>query len=319
MSTKLIPPITVTDSNLVANNAPETSQEDAATYDPGATYAKGDRVQVAETQTIYESAIASNTGNYPPDNLTSAADGEPAKWLKVMSTNPRAMFDGRVGTLTRGNEPFTAGTGNGLQFEIQPGRVVTDVVLFGLEGSVVTVEMIDPLEGVVYQRTRSLTATTGINNMYAYLFSPIERREDLAFLDLPNYGTATVRISIESGGGMAACGLCLIGQGKVIGLPQWGLTVGIRDYSRVEDNEFGITDIVQRGFVRRANLDLLLEKNQTNGVYRTLVKYRATPAVWVGYEEYEPTLIYGVFINFETLYPHIAWDDCTLEIRGIQQ
>lgn len=317
MSTKLIPPIVINDSNLVATNAPETPQEDASTYDPGATYAKGARVQVPTIHTIYESSEASNTGNYPPDNLTPAADGQPAKWLKVMATNPRAMFDGRVGTLTTGNEPWPVGTGNGLQIEIAPGRVVTNVVLFGLEGSAVTVEMDDPVEGVVYQRMRSLTSNTGINNMHAYLFSPIERRTDLAFLDLPNYGTATIRISIESGAGVAACGLCLIGQGRNLGLPKWGINAGIRDYSRVEDNEFGITDFVQRGYVRRASIDLLLEKNQTNGVYRELAKWRATPVVWVGYEDYEPTLIYGVFSSFEILYPHAAFDDCAIEIRGI--
>ncbi|MCP1317585.1 hypothetical protein [Halomonas sp. 707B3] len=317
MSAKLIPPITIDDTNLVATNAPETPQEDAATYDPGATYAKGARVQVPDTHTIYESAIANNTGNYPPDNLKPAADGQPAKWLRVMATNPRAMFDGRVGTLTTGNQPWIVGTGNGLQIEVAPGRVVNNIVLFGLVGVSVTAEVDDPVEGVVWQRTRSLTANTGINNMYAYLFDPIERRTDIAFLDLPSYGTATIRISIESGGGEAACGLCLIGQGKNLGLPQWGINAGIRDYSRIEDDEFGITDFVQRGYVRRASIDLLLEKNQTNGVYRYLAKYRATPAVWVGYEEYEPTLIYGVFTSFDIIYPHAAFDDCSIEIRGI--
>jgi len=317
MSAKLIPPITIDDTNLVATNAPETPQEDAATYDPSATYAKGKRVQVPETHTIYESAIADNTGNYPPDNLKPAADGQPAKWLRVMATNPRAMFDGRVGTLTTGNVAWPVGSGTGLQIEIAPGRVAPNVVLFGVEGSAVTVEVDDPKEGIVYQRTRSLVSTSGINNMYAYLFAPIERRTDIAFLDLPNYGTAKIRISIESGSAIAACGLCLIGQGKNLGLPQWGINAGIRDYSRVEENEFGITDFAQRGYVRRASIDLLLEKNQTNGVYRELAKYRATPAVWVGYEEYEPTLIYGVFTSFEIIYPHAAFDDCSIEIRGI--
>tara|TARA_R110002049_G_scaffold190570_2_gene359262 strand:+ start:29522 stop:30481 length:960 start_codon:yes stop_codon:yes gene_type:complete len=319
MSAKLIPPIPITDENLIATNAPETPQEDAVTYDPGTTYAKGKRVQVPETHTIYESAIADNTGNYPPDHLTPSADGQPKKWLRVMATNPRAMFDGRVGTLTTGNVAWPVGIGTGLQIEMTPGRVVDCVVLFGLAGSSVTVEVVDPVEGVVYQRTRSLTSTTGINNMYAYLFSPIERRTDLAFLDLPSYGTANIRISIESGSGEATCGLCLIGQGKNLGLPLWGINAGIRDYSRLEEDEFGITDFVQRGYVRRASIDLLLRKNQTNGVYRTLAQYRATPVVWVGYQDFEPTLIYGVFINFDIIYPHAAFDDCSIEIRGIIQ
>lgn len=318
MSAKLIPPIEVTTEKLVSNNAPDTPEEEAATYDPAATYAKRDRVQVPDTHTIYESAIANNTDNYPPDNLTPAEDGQPAKWLKVMATNPRAMFDGRVGTFTKGSVAWPLGNGTGLQFEVQPGRVVTSVVLFGLAGQSVTVEVVDPVEGVVYERTRSLVSNAGINNMYAYLFAPIERRTDLAFLDLPNYGTAKIRVSIEGGSGEAACGLCLMGQSRNLGLPQWGLNAGIRDYSRIEDDQFGITDIVQRGYVRRASIDLLLEKNQTNGVYRELAKYRATPVVWVGYEDYEPTLIYGVFVNFEIVYPHVAWDDCSIEIRGVQ-
>lgn len=318
MTAKLIPPIEVNDTTLVANNAPDTPQEDAVTYDPAATYDKGARVQVPETHTIYEAVADGTTGKYPPDHLTLTASGEPAAWLEVMATNPRAMFDGRVGTLTTGNVAWPVGTGTGLQFEVTPGRVVNSVVLFGLAGESVTVEVNDPNEGVVYQRTRSLVSTAGINTMYAYLFSPIERRADLAFLDLPSYGTAKIRVSIESGSGEAACGLCLMGKSRDIGLTQWDLNAGIRDYSRIEDNQFGITDIVQRGYVRRATLDVILEKSQTNGVYRTLAKYRATPVVWVGYEDYEPTLIYGVFINFDIIYPHVAWDDCTIDIRGIQ-
>ncbi|WP_083024955.1 hypothetical protein [Vreelandella lionensis] len=317
MSAKLIPPIAITDDNLVATNAPETPQEDAATYDPGATYAKGARVQVPDTHTIYESAIANNTGNYPPDNLKPAADGQPAKWLRVMATNPRAMFDGRVGTLTTGNAAFPVGSGTGLQIEIAPGRVVNNIVLFGLVGVSVTAEVDDPVEGVVWQRTRSLTANTGINNMDAYLFAPIERRTDIAFLDLPSYGTATIRISIESGAGTAACGLCLIGQGKNLGLPQWGLGVGVLDYSRVEEDQWGIVDIQKGDYVKRGSIDLLVEKNQTNGLYRTLAQYRATPVAWVGYQEYEPTLIYGLFKSFDIIYPHAAYDDCAIEIKGI--
>lgn len=317
MSAKLIPPIAITDDNLVATNAPATPQEQASTYTSSETYAKGAWVQVPETHTIYESQIDGNTDNYPPDNLTPAADGQPPRWLRVMATNERAMFDGRIGTLTKANVAWPVGSGTGLQIEVTPGRVADCIVLFGLQGQSVTVEVIDPVEGVVYQRTRSLTATTGITTMYAYLFSPIERRTDLAFLDLPNYGTANVRISIESGSGEAACGLCLIGKGKSLGLPLWGINAGIRDYSRLEEDEFGITDFVQRGYVRRASIDLLLRKNQTNGVYRTLAQYRATPVVWVGYQDFEPTLIYGVFINFDIIYPHAAFDDCSIEIRGI--
>jgi len=315
---KLIPPVEITTERLIANNAPETSQEEAATYDPEATYAKKARVQVPETHTIYESAKDDNTGNYPPDHLTPDADGQPAAWLRVMSTNPRAMFDGRIGTLTSGNTEWAVGNGKGLQFEIAPGRVVNSVILFGLEGQAVTAEVVDPVEGVVFERRLSLVATTGINTMYAYLFSPIERRADLAFLDLPSYGTANIRISIDSGSGMARCGLCIVGQARQIGLTKWGINTGIINYSRIEDDQFGITDIRPRGFVRRASMDVLLEKNRTNGVYRDLAKYRATPVVWVGYQDFEPTLIYGVFSSFDIIYPHAAYNDCAIEIRGIQ-
>ena len=58
-----------------------------------------------------------------------------------MATNPRAMFDGRVGTLTTGNQPWIVGTGNGLQIEVAPGRVINNIVLFGLVGVSVTAEV----------------------------------------------------------------------------------------------------------------------------------------------------------------------------------
>lgn len=316
---KYIPPIEINDTRLIASNVPPTPQSEAATYDPSGTYNKGARVQIDQTRSIYEAFADGITGKYPPDNLVSTEENVPAPWQRVMTTNPGAMFDGRIGTYTRSSEPFLVGEGSGIQFEILPGYVVNTLVLFGLSGVAVRAEMIDPREGIVYDKIKSLTSNAGITNMYRYLFNPIERKTDVTFLDMPNYGTAKVRISIYgSSNSPAKCGLFVLGKAFNIGYVEWGLSAGIRDFSRVEENDFGITDITKRGYVRRASFDVEIKRNETNGVYRFLAKYRATPGVWIGYEGNEPTIIYGVFIDFDIIYPHAAWNKCAIDVRGVE-
>lgn len=314
---RIIPPLEITDERLVANNAPPSPEPE---YDDQETYTRGDRVQVADTGRIYELAVEEATGIYPPDNLKPMPDGSPQPWFDAGTINPKAMFDGRLGTVTQSDEAWPEGSGNGLQFEIEPGRVVNGLVLFGVVGTLVQVEMIDPIEGLVYDRTISMTSKAGINNWWAWLFSPIERNTDAVFLDMPSYGTAKVRISVQStSASPASVALAVIGQVRRLGRGQWGTRAGLRNYSRISTNEFGITSFVRRPAARRALFSVMVDKQQVNGVFRILRRYDADPVVWIGDELTEDALIYGVYIDHDIIHPHYAFNELSIEIRGLTQ
>lgn len=306
---RIIRPLEVTDARLVASNVlPSTDPE----WDSATTYNEGEVVQVAAVHKRYE-ALASSTDAYPPD----AVNNEPPEWLELGPTDQWAMFDGRIGTYSESSEPWLEGAGQGIQVEITPGRVVNALAFFGLQGTSLRVEMIDPVEGSVYDETRSLNSSVGIDNWYAYLFDPVDRIADAVFLDLPSYRSATIRVSLQGVDGSAQCALCIIGNQREVGGTQYGTSVGILDFSRKERDTFGRIDVVERNYSKRVNFDLLLEANRTDVTQRMLAEYRATPIVWIGSDRYESTIVYGYYRDFDIVLANFPFSECSIEVEGL--
>ncbi len=86
---RLLQPVAVTDSALVASNVP---QSDHPAWSVGTTYPLGARVIKIATHRIYESAIGGNAGNDP--------EGASGQWIDIGPTNRWAMFDEALGTST---------------------------------------------------------------------------------------------------------------------------------------------------------------------------------------------------------------------------
>jgi hypothetical protein len=93
---RLINPVTVTNTSLIASSVPEADHPEWAA---GASYGIGARVIKAATHRVYESAIAGNVGNDP-----AAGTGQ---WLDLGPTNRWAMFDQALGTTTVADDAIT--------------------------------------------------------------------------------------------------------------------------------------------------------------------------------------------------------------------
>ena len=95
---RLLQPVDVMPSMLIATNVPET---DYPEWSAGTPYALGARVIKAATHRIYESAVAGNIGHDPV-----ALSGQ---WIDLAPTNRWAMFDQALGTATEraGSVAFT--------------------------------------------------------------------------------------------------------------------------------------------------------------------------------------------------------------------
>jgi hypothetical protein len=219
------------------------------------------------------------------------------------------MFDGAVQSQTV--------NADSIEVEMQtPGRV-DSVALLNVDGATATVTMEDATDGVVFDETFSLVSTNGITDWYAYFFEPIERLTDLYVGDMPPYANAVITVSIDDAGSSARCGALVMGLSKKVGETQYGISLGIVDYSRKETNTFGEIIVAERAYSKRANATVMVENGLVDQVLTLLATYRATPIVYVGSEIYGSTVVYGYYRDaaVEITYPNHSL--LTIQLEGL--
>ena len=293
----VVQPVAITPSTLDASDVPITETEWTA-----GTYNIGQQRYVGTT--LYE-VVVSSTSDEPTDG---AAKPEPT-WVRIGAINRFRMFDLVVGAPT-----VNAGQ---IEVELTLGVIVNAVAFFGLQGLEVRVELEDPVDGVVYDRTVGLIDNSGVINWFEYFFRDIQKLTDLSLSDLPGYGAATFKVTIDAGAGTAECGELALGRQTHIGVANLGSRIGIEDFSRKERDAFGGFEVVERAFARRGEFSVSVENATVDFVSRTLSRLRATPAVWVADEGRQATLIYGYVRDWNITYIAPTLADLSLEIEGL--
>ena len=172
---------------------------------------------------------------------------------------------------------------------------------------------------LVYTETKTVD-NTFISNWYEYFFEPYDVFSDLLFGPLPPYPSATVKLTFTptSAGSTIHCGAALYGNTVELGVVEYGASAGIEDYSRIETDDFGITTIVERGFLKHASYSVNVEASQFRRVFSTCAALRATPSVWIASDDINlsPLNAYGL-PTFNTNVPYYGYINCTIEIKGI--
>ena len=303
LSLSVVQPIGITDAMLISTDVPEN---DYSAWSSGTTYTVSERVIVASTHKVYESVQGSNINNDP---LTS-----PTWWIEVSPTNRWKVFD-----LSNGSKTVTSGTTPPkISYSIKPGQAVTALAVLGVENSTsLQITMTDPVYGQVYNKTVSFSPVQPASTWWSWFFGQRATPTQEIALDLPTYPNATVSI-VLSGGAALAVGAILMGQQMRFGLGiSQGARVGIQDYSRKETNEFGDTVLVQRSFARRASFDMIIEKAEVDPFQNFLAAVRAVPCLWIGSNDYESTVVFGFYKNFDILISYPNHADCELELEGL--
>lgn len=296
---RLIRPQSVTDATLTSSSVTEA---DYPVWNAATAYILGDRViRTTGVHKIFERIIAGTTAT-PPEN-------DPTNWLDIGATNRWKMFDAVVGSQTTKSDSIVV--------TITPWMVVNAVALLNVVAQTVRVKMTDTIDGVVYDSTVEMLDNSLVTDWWHYFFEPIVRRQDVVFLDLPSYGTASIEITITNTGDTAACGVAVLGVAQTIGDTMMGASVGIRDYSRKEQDAFGNFIIVPRTFSKRANFQLKVQRNKTDGLQKLLAELRTTPVVYIGSDSFESTIVYGYYRDFDIVISSIPLSDCNIEIEGL--
>ncbi|UUZ68074.1 hypothetical protein LP416_27805 [Polaromonas sp. P2-4] len=293
---KVVKPIIITDVELVSSTAPET---DYAAWDAGTDYAVG--VRVIYGHKIWECVQTPNVGNTP--------GSAPLYWATPGPTNRWAMFDGKISTQTALASPLTV--------VVKPGYA-NSLSLFGLEGATLDVTVRNGLAGpVVYTKSISLDGTI-IADWYQYFFEPSVQMGEVVLTDLPPYGDAHITATI-SGPGTVKCGHFAVGTFYDLGGTNYGVSIGILDYSRKDISASGATTLDVRDFANRMAADVSFANGQINKVHRVLRSLRATPCVYIGTDVpgYEPLTVFGFFRDFNIVVPNPSQSLCSIEIEGL--
>jgi len=181
----------------------------------------------------------------------------------------------------------------------------------------VQVTLTDSDEGVVFDKTYNLIDNTTVVNWYLYFFEPIARITQLTDLKLPAYKGATVDIALTETGADVDFGLAVIGQQAEIGRTVYGTSVGIRDFSRKEVDEFGNFTVVERRFFRTADYDVRIDTPKVAFVQKILSDRRAKPTVYIGTEDNPETIVYGYYRDFDIVLSNPAVSNGTIEVEGL--
>ena len=295
-----VPPntLTATDAVMTASNV---AVDDAPEYASGTSYSTGDKVMVLGTvQRVYE-ALQGSTGSYPPDNS--------ADWVDLGAVNRWKMFDGGTNTQT-----VNADT---IEITLEPSDVVNSFSLFNIEAAEAQVTMTDSTDGVVFDKVYNLVDNFAVDSWYAYFFEEISYKDILADLSLPAYRDTVIDVAIRNTGFAVKCGLTVIGKQADLGATTFGTSVGIRDFSRKETDEFGNFTVVERRFFRVVDYDTAVPTGSVSFVQRALIDRRAKPTVYIGSAEQPETIVYGYYRDFDIVLSNPAFSNATLQVEGL--
>lgn len=294
---KLIPPVTITDANLLASNVPETEYP---IYNAGTTYANGAIVIAAHR--IYQNNSDGNlTGIYPPDNLTQWADLE-------MPSNRWAMFDLYSSTITENPDSIVV--------DIKTGVAVNSLALVNISGAYVDVTATHPINGVIFTKRYYLYRSDGVRGWYSYFFTKRSPKDKLTELNIPAFRNVTMRIEIHAPGGTAKCGSLLIGRYINLGQLSWGYASELNDYSTKTIDANGYVSIKQGTYSFRPEFTMYVNDGDLDSVVRILARYRATPCIWIPGTRHEFMTAFGFFISFRPVVNHGLFSECSLQIEG---
>ena len=285
---RVVPPVTITDDILLDSNVPE---DDYAEWDSEATYARGDKRIVVETNVhkIFESLQADNTNHNPLDD-----DQEnPEWWLDLGPTNRWKMFDLLRNTKTVAASPLIV--------ELAPGIRVDSIALLGLAADSVTVSVVNDGD-VVYTKTTHLLNRETLT-WSDYFFGEFDSIQGFLLTDIPRFSENTITITIVRDGGDVSCGGVVIGSNVYLGKVLHNAESDAENFSRVERDEFGNAHLLQRRSIPKSNQTVIVDKGRVNRIMRARTELNAVPAVWSGLDDetdgyFAPLFILGIYRRF---------------------
>ena len=296
---RVIKSIETTDAILTYSNILE---DEHPLWVSGTNYSIDDKVIYQHR--IYNRVIAGGGALTPDLDLTN--------WSDLGATNKYRMFDNIISSVS-------SRTG-GIQFTLTPNQVVNSIALLNVNASTVRVVMNDPVEGVVYDKTKELRSSGEVTDYFSYFFAPLVSLTDLntaIFLDLPTRPTATITVYISSGVALVEVGEVVYGIQSVVGRTNYGTSIGIKSYSRKDIDEFGKVTVVKRKNSKYCEYDVDIDNTNLVFVQRLFQDIDSVPCVFIGNPDMEELIVYGFYSDFKSTISFPTVSKCTLRVEGL--
>lgn len=297
----IIEPIAITGAVLVSTNVPEA---DYPAYVAGTTYAQSTDVApvlVTDADVIYESLQAANTGHTPATS--------PSWWNKISATNAYKMIDGLVNTQTSNADSIV--------MVVAPGRICHGATLLNVDADSVTLTVDDSVDGMVYTNTIRSDKSNSGSSFFNWAFKRIRRKTVFSWTDLPSYYDATITITVSKPGGIAKCGMAIVGPVESMGFAQFGLSTGIKDYSSNLFDPFGNLDTTERPWSKKMSVSVVVKNDSIDDIQLILAGYRAKPVVVIATKRYESTIFLARYSDFKNVIENAVTSNCSLTWDGL--
>lgn len=294
---RVVEPIAITDAMMLGSNIAE---DDAAVWNVGTSYTTGQTV--IRGHAVFE-AVAASTGQDPQLDTTSTY------WLRLGATNRWKVFDRLIS-----DPAVRAGT---ITYSIKPDVLADAVAFFGLDAASIRVKVTDPVEGVIYDVTRTIIDNTSVFDGWTYAFEPVTYDSQEIFTGVPIYTGVTLDITVASAG-TVQIGQIVVGRDQYLGDTLVDTAVGFEDFSKKDRDDFGNAIIVPRAYAQTATFRFSFPTDDARRLRGILARIRATPAVYYAGDGTSKfgTTIFGFFRDFSVpLTTNVSFG--SLEVEGL--
>ena len=293
MSTmRVVNPEELTEPNLVSSTV---ARDDYPEWDSATTYDTGDRVIFGVS--AWE-ALADGVTSQPDEGVNAT----PPEWVRLGFINRWKMFRAGVDSKTRDQDL--------IEVEFTPTQGPTTVTLLGLEAQSVTLINDDG-----FSETRELV-DIGVEDWWEFYFLDYKFDTTATFDDIPIADGATFTASIESDGSEVSCGRLVYGRPEILGLTLVGTDLSILDFSRKQRNEFGELELVPRRTIRTIDYNVAVSTPDIGFIEGVMSRLSATPALYLGSDDYGFVTIYGVFQDFRVNIQGPEVSNATIQVEG---
>ena len=281
-------------AGLIYSNVPMVEPP----YDAAVTYAKDTLVRDPVTHGVYQSLIDANKGKPLTDE---------ASWNSRGKTNRWAMLDEYNNTQTTNPEEIV--------IVLSPQSICEGIFLGNTDADEIELVVVDQSEGKVYSEVTSLVTASGSSSYYDWCFRPADRADYYFTVAMPPYASALVTVVLRKPGGVAKCGMAVIGLVDDFGPSLYGLSASGKDFSSTTFNFDGTSKTQYRDYAKQMNVDVQVNNGEIDYIQRKLFQLRQRPIVWIG-GPYGATAVFGRYVSFDIVIPGLLKSDMSLQIEG---
>jgi hypothetical protein len=191
--------------------------------------------------------------------------------------------------------------------------------LIGVSALQATVEVRNGDNEIIISRTQNLADYSELIDAVSMVTIEPSLQENTVFEGMICQPGNTLHITIGDGNGSASVSEIVIGDVIPIGRAVFGTEVGIDDFSRFEEDQFGNVDIIKRGYRDFTNFEVVVQTTSIRRLRRRLAAIRAKFSLFYfadeGQEDFGTTVL-GKYDKLSTIIAGPQVSDMQLRITG---